>query len=56
VLRKLEMEQSEDTVKAGLLPRACNTVGFNSYGEQFGGVHVNQTFTGMAIGQPEEAQ
>jgi len=56
VLRKLEMEQSEDTVKAGLLTRACNTVGFNSYGEQFGGVHVNQTFTGMAIGQPEEAQ
>ena len=27
-------------------------VGFNSYGEQFNGMHINQTFTGVAIGQP----
>ncbi|WP_028669722.1 FIST N-terminal domain-containing protein [Saccharospirillum impatiens] len=54
VLRKLEMEQSEDTVKAASLTRACHTLGFNSYGEQFGGIHVNQTFTGLAIGYPED--
>lgn len=54
VLRKLEMEQTDETVNAGLLTRACNTLGFNSYGEQFGGVHVNQTFTGLAIGHPED--
>lgn len=27
-----------------------NTVGFSTYGEQYGGVHVNQTLTGVAIG------
>jgi hypothetical protein len=30
--------------------RNNNTIGFNSYGEQFHGVHVNQTLTGIAIG------
>jgi hypothetical protein len=30
--------------------RDNNVVGFNSYGEQFGGIHINQTFTGIAIG------
>jgi len=24
--------------------------GFSTYGEQFNGVHVNQTFTGVALG------
>lgn len=28
-----------------------NVVGFSTYGEQFAGVHVNQTFTGVAIGR-----
>ena len=28
-------------------------VGFNTYGEQFGGMHVNQTFTGAAIYAPD---
>jgi hypothetical protein len=28
-------------------------VGFNTYGEQYGGVHVNQTLTGVAIGMPD---
>ncbi len=26
-------------------------VGFNAYGEQIAGMHVNQTFTGVAIGR-----
>jgi hypothetical protein len=25
-------------------------IGFSSYGEQYRGMHVNQTFTGIAIG------
>jgi len=25
-------------------------IGFNTYGEQFNGMHLNQTFTGVAIG------
>ena len=29
----------------------CNQVfGFSTYGEQFDGLHMNQTFTGVAIG------
>ena len=28
-----------------------NVVGFSTYGEQFVGVHLNQTFTGVAIGR-----
>ena len=33
-----------------------NAVGFNTYGEQFCGVHVNQTLTGVALGPgPTEA-
>jgi hypothetical protein len=27
-----------------------HTIGFNTYGEQFNGVHVNQTLVGIAIG------
>jgi len=27
-------------------------IGFNTYGEQFNGMHINQTFTGVAIGRP----
>jgi hypothetical protein len=27
-----------------------NVVGFSTYGEQFRGVHINQTLTGLAIG------
>jgi hypothetical protein len=35
--------------------RDNNTVGFSSYGEQYLGVHVNQTLTGIAIGEPAHA-
>ena len=30
-------------------------VGFTTYGEQFNGMHVNQTFTGVALGYPRAA-
>lgn len=29
-----------------------NVIGFNTYGEQINSMHVNQTFTGIAIGSP----
>jgi len=32
-----------------------NVVGFSSYGEQHLGVHVNQTLTGIAIGDLADA-
>ena len=55
ILRKLEILHSglRDEVEAIL--RHYNMVGFNTYGEQFYGVHVNQTLTGIAVGTPEEA-
>ena len=32
-----------------------NVVGFATYGEQFNGMHVNQTFTGVALGSSPRA-
>ena len=37
------------------LYRKFNVIGFGSYGEQFHGMHVNQTFTGVAIGSLPKA-
>jgi hypothetical protein len=50
ILRKLEIDQSglQDAVTDVL--RRHNAVGFNTYGEQFCGVHVNQTLTAIAFG------
>jgi hypothetical protein len=33
--------------------RHHKVIGFNTYGEQFDGMHINQTFTGVVIGQPD---
>lgn len=54
VLRRLEIEETQ--VKGAILPTLArhNVVGFNSYGEQFNMLHVNQTFTGAAIYPPPE--
>jgi hypothetical protein len=54
ILRYLEISQdgSRDQVEALLLDN--RGVGFCSYGEQFRGVHVNQTLTGIAIGVSRE--
>ncbi|HAU29578.1 MAG TPA: FIST domain containing protein [Rhodospirillaceae bacterium] len=52
ILRKLEIEQRNIKDRVWEILRRNNVVGFNTYGEQFCGVHVNQTFTGLAIGMP----
>ncbi|MFW2852663.1 FIST N-terminal domain-containing protein [Sphingomonas sp. TX0543] len=51
VLNRLEMEQHQltRTVSARYVER--RVVGFNTYGEQFRALHVNQTFSGLAIGR-----
>lgn len=49
VLRKLEIEQGGHHARIGEVVRGNNISGFNTYGEQFRGVHVNQTFVGVAI-------
>ncbi|MDX1723952.1 MAG: nitric oxide-sensing protein NosP [Pseudomonas sp.] len=48
--RKLEIAQSPDKQRIDEVLVQHNTVGFNTYGEQFRGVHVNQTLVGVAIG------
>lgn len=56
ILRNLEISQSGLKNRVGEIFKNNNTIGFNSYGEQFHGVHVNQTLTGIAIGtSPESA-
>jgi hypothetical protein len=50
VLRRLEASQNHFTDRIGDLLRRNHTIGFSTYGEQFRGVHVNQTLVGIAIG------
>jgi hypothetical protein len=52
ILRNLEITENALEDPVGTLLHENNTVGFNTYGEQYGGVHVNQTFTGISIGLP----
>lgn len=51
-LRKLEIDQKQFTGPASDILRARNVLGFNTYGEQHCGVHVNQTFVGVAFFEP----
>jgi hypothetical protein len=52
ILRRLEIEETQvKGVMSQTLARN-NVVGFNSYGEQLNMLHVNQTFTGVAIYPP----
>jgi hypothetical protein len=50
ILRRLEIVEGRMEDRVGELMARNNAVGFNTYGEQFQGVHVNQTLVGIAIG------
>ncbi|MFZ2162035.1 MAG: nitric oxide-sensing protein NosP [Sideroxyarcus sp.] len=50
ILRDEEFLQNGQKPFVDEILQANNAVGFNSYGEQYRGIHVNQTFTGIAIG------
>ncbi|MEE1926386.1 nitric oxide-sensing protein NosP [Pseudomonas sp. 148P] len=50
-LRRLELEDRPQKGQVEAILRQHAVVGFNSYGEQFNGMHINQTFTGVAIGR-----
>lgn len=50
ILRKLEITQRGLVDRVEDVFRDNNAIGFSSYGEQYLGVHVNQTLTGIAIG------
>ncbi|SDJ72614.1 nitric oxide-sensing protein NosP [Billgrantia gudaonensis] len=49
-LRRLELESLGQVAQASRLLGREGVIGFNTYGEQHHGRHVNQTFTGVAIG------
>ncbi|MFH0785066.1 MAG: FIST N-terminal domain-containing protein [Pseudomonadota bacterium] len=49
ILRRLEMEERGIDESVGRLMAKSKVVGFSTYGEQFNSVHINQTFTGIAI-------
>jgi hypothetical protein len=49
-LRNLEASQRGLLERIGALMSENNVIGFATYGEQFNAMHVNQTFTGVAIG------
>ena len=53
ILRRLEAEQSQASHAVSRILSAQGVVGFNTYGEQVNGAHVNQTLTGIAIYPPD---
>lgn len=54
IYRKLDAEHRQTTHRIVSLYREKNFIGFNTYGEQYGSMHINQTFTGIAIGMPPD--
>ncbi len=52
VLRRLESAERHSLPQASEFFRAHRVFGFNTYGEHFQGVHLNQTFTGVVIAKP----
>jgi len=55
VLRRLEAESRQLKRELSRIVSANNVIGFCTYGEQYGAMHVNQTFTALAFGQKAEA-
>ena len=53
ILRKLDARHRNAIGRVEDLYAENNIVAFNSYGEQYNSVHINQTFTGIAFGVRE---
>ncbi len=53
ILRNLEVKQAGVKDEVAQIFRDNHAIGFSTYGEQFHGVHVNQTLSGIAIGHVE---
>ncbi|MFZ5961627.1 FIST N-terminal domain-containing protein [Thalassococcus sp. BH17M4-6] len=54
ILRRIEVGQRQQTREVSRLLRDHNVIGFSTYGEQIGALHVNQTLTGVAIYAADE--
>ncbi|MTH33164.1 GfdT [Paracoccus limosus] len=53
ILRRLALERAGMAGQMSELLSRYRVAGFNTYGEQHSGMHVNQTFVGMALMPPE---
>ncbi len=52
--RRIEMAEHGTLEKVSELYRRYKVIGFNTYGEHCDAMHINHTFTGIAIGTPEK--
>ena len=52
ILRRLEIQETGITTEVEEALRRINFLGFSTFGEQYGTIHVNQTLTGVALGMP----
>lgn len=54
IYRRIEIESFSDAEKRRYFDfyRRVNALGFYTYGEQYCGLHINQTLTGVAFGRP----
>lgn len=58
ILRRIEAEKSQQTWQISNVLRANRVIGFSTYGEQIGPLHVNHTMSGIAFyrrGEPDGA-
>jgi hypothetical protein len=53
ILRRLEIMEKKIVDPVIALIKDKNFFGFSTYGEQYNAIHVNQTLTGVAIGEEE---
>ncbi|MDI1294535.1 MAG: FIST N-terminal domain-containing protein [bacterium] len=51
VLNRIDAEQRQIARDVSALYARHRVIGFNTYGEQYHALHVNQTFSGLAIGK-----
>ncbi|RUR21735.1 nitric oxide-sensing protein NosP [Legionella qingyii] len=55
ILRNLEIQRQGLKKDVEKIFQNNHVVGFSTYGEQFKGIHINQTITGLAIGELKES-
>lgn len=51
ILRRLDAQNRQISHQVDALYRKYRVVGFNTYGEQYNAMHLNQTLTGIAFGR-----
>lgn len=52
IFRRIDAEARQKTGEVSSILRRHRVAGFSTYGEQYGSMHVNQTFTGVAFYDP----